>query len=245
MCRAADVRRAVAGADVVVHAAAITDVDYCEEHPDHALETNGGGTYNVEEAARATGCRVVYLSTDYVFDGSKAGAYKETDEPAPLNAYGRSKLEGERQVSRRPENTVVRTSWLIGEGRNFVTSVIELGKQRDTLQVVSDQRGRPTFAGPLAAALVDIAERNVSGIVNVTGDGDPVTWADLADASLERAGVPARIVRVSTEEYRASSARRVAPRPRNSVLDLSRARAESLPLVDWRRSLDVYLEGLR
>jgi dTDP-4-dehydrorhamnose reductase len=229
VCDPAAVRDAFGPGDVVVHAAAKTDVDGCERDPDAAFASNA-------EAARSvagTGARVIHLSTDYVFDGTSGAAYAEDDPVNPLSVYGRSKLEGERAVLARPGNLVVRTSWVYGDGRNFFRAVLAAERAGRTLRVVDDQRGRPTAAADLARALAYLLSRGVSGVVHVTGDGEPCTWADLAELAV---GHP--VVRISTAEFGAP-----APRPRSSVLALERARALGVPLADWHDSVRRYLEG--
>ncbi len=228
---AAAVRAALSGADVVVHAAAMTDVDGCERDPDRAEAVNAGGAANVA----AAGARVIHLSTDYVFSGEEGGEYAEDAATRPLGAYGRSKLRGEQAVLARPGNLVVRTSWVYGEGRNFVRSILAAERAGKHLRVVSDQRGRPTWAADLARALAHLAGRADTGVVHVTGAGEPCTWADLAELVV---GHP--VERITSAEFGAP-----APRPRNSVLSLDRARSLGVPLADWRDSVMRYLDGER
>jgi dTDP-4-dehydrorhamnose reductase len=182
-----------------------------------------------------TGARTLLLSTDYVFAGDAAGAYAEDDPTGPLSAYGRSKLQAERAVLHRPGNLVVRTSWVYGDGRNFIRSILAAERAGKELRVVADQRGRPTWAGDLAAALAHLVAAETTGIVHVTGDGDPCTWADLAELVV---GHP--VQRISSADLGAP-----APRPANSVLDLGRAHALGVPLADWHRSVARYLEDER
>jgi dTDP-4-dehydrorhamnose reductase len=227
-------RRAVhdrlGGVDLVINCAALTDVDGCEADPERATAVNARGAAHVAMAAR----RVIHISTDYVFDGDKHGEYTEHDPPNPRSAYGRSKLEGERGVLDNGPNLVLRTSWLFGDGRNFVRSVVAADRAGKPLRVVADQRGRPTGADGLAAAVVFLAARGETGILNVAGDGAPCTWAQLAELAV---GHP--VEHVTSEQWGAP-----APRPRNSVLALDRARSLGVPLTDWRQSLRRYVEGL-
>jgi dTDP-4-dehydrorhamnose reductase len=217
--------------DVVVHTAAMTDVDGCERDPDAASAVNADGTANVA----ASGARVILLSTDYVFDGRAERAYREDDPTRPLSAYGRSKLAAERFVLERPGNLVVRTSWVYGAGRNFIRSILAAERAGKQLRVVDDQRGRPTWAGDLAAALVHLIDQGATGIVHVSGDGVPCTWADLAELVVDHP-----VDRISSAEFGAA-----APRPRSSVLDLGLARTLGVPLADWRGSVRRYLEEER
>jgi dTDP-4-dehydrorhamnose reductase len=231
VCDAAAVRAALRPDDVVIHAAAMTDVDGCERDPEAAFAVNAAGAANVAE----TGARALLLSTDYVFAGDAAGAYAEDDPTGPLSAYGRSKLQAERAVLHRPGNLVVRTSWVYGDGRNFIRSILAAERAGKELRVVADQHGRPTWAGDLAAALAHLVAAGTTGIVHVTGDGDPCTWADLAELVV---GHP--VQRISSADLGAP-----APRPANSVLDLGRAHALGVPLADWHRSVARYLEDER
>jgi dTDP-4-dehydrorhamnose reductase len=229
VCDGAAVRAVFHPGDVVVHTAAMTDVDGCERDPATAFAVNAAGAANVVE----TGARVILLSTDYVFDGSGERAYAEDDATGPLSAYGRSKLEAERVVLARPGNLVVRTAWVYGDGRNFIRSILAAERAGRPLRVVDDQRGRPTWADDLAQALVHLVGTGTTGIVHVTGDGEPCTWADLAELVVGRA-----VQRISSAELAAP-----APRPRWSVLALGRAHALGVPLADWHDSVRRYLEG--
>jgi dTDP-4-dehydrorhamnose reductase len=228
---AAAVRAALAGADLVVHTAAMTDVDGCEGAPDAAFAVNAAGAGNVA----ASGARVLHLSTDYVLAGDEPGEYAEDAPTGPRSVYGRSKLAGERAVLAEPRNLVVRTSWVYGEGRNFIRSILAADRAGKPLRVVDDQRGRPTWADDLARAIAHLARGDAAGIVHVTGAGAPCTWAELAEVVV---GHP--VERISTEEFAAP-----APRPRNSVLALDRARRLGVPLADWRDSVQRFLDGER
>lgn len=238
----AAVRRAVDGADVVVHAAALTNVDACEADPEAAAAVNDRGCRAVAEAAHACGARVVYLSTDYVFSGDSP-PYDEDDPTGPVNVYGRTKLAGEAYLDPERDLTV-RTSWVFGDGRNFVRSILAAAGE-DRPRVVADQVGRPTGAAGLARALAHAAGRpELTGTLHVAGDGPPCSWADLADAALHFAGHEVRVTRVDTASYAASAGRLVAPRPADSTLQLRRARRFGVPLEDWRASLEAYVKGI-
>lgn len=238
------VRRAVGGASVVVHLAAMTNVDECERDPDRAFAVNAEGTRNVVQAAAEAGARVIHVSTDYVFDGEKAGEYSEDDPPGPVSVYGRSKLEGERFVAKEAGNLIVRTSWVFGEGRNFIRTIVGAARKGDPLTIVDDQTGRPTWADDLAGAMAFAMEAGISGVLHVTGDGEPATWADVAELALREAGLPASIRRTDSESYRRAADSVIAPRPRNSVLSLDKARTHGVPLQDWRASVRRYVETL-
>jgi dTDP-4-dehydrorhamnose reductase len=208
-------------------------VDGAEAHADAALAVNERGARNVAEAA----ARAIYVSTDYVFDGTKEGAYVESDHVNPLSEYGRSKLAGERAtLTASPHSLIVRTSWLFGAGgRNFVETMLLLGEERDELNVVDDQVGCPTFTGHLAEALVALADGREHGFLHVAGGGT-CSWFEFARAIFERAGTDVAVRPCSTEQFP-----RPAPRPANSVL-VSERGAPELPA--WQDGLDAYL-GVR
>ena len=213
---------------LVLHAAAWTDVDGAETEAQAAARVNVAGTRNVV----ALGAPVVYFSTDYVFDGRKSAPYVESDEPAPLSVYGRTKLDGEREVR---EGWIVRSSWLFGwTSHNFVRTMLRLGAEQDEVAVVDDQRGSPTYVGHLAAATKDVTELPY-GTYHVAAAGD-CTWAELAEAIFEEAGLSCRVRRITTEELG-----RPAPRPANSVLRTERDAPE---LPHWREGLRQCLARL-
>jgi dTDP-4-dehydrorhamnose reductase len=210
------------GPDLVVHAAAWTNVDGAEADPAAAEAVNVAGTRNVV----ALGAPVAYFSSDYVFDGGKGSPYVESDEPNPLSAYGRSKLGGEREVR---DGWIVRTSWLFGPtGKNFVRTMLRLGAERNEVRVVDDQRGSPTYVGHLAEATRELLERP-RGVWHVAADGE-CTWAEFAAAIFEEAGIACRVVPITTEEFGAP-----APRPAYSVLRSERPGAPRLR--PWREGL--------
>lgn len=235
------VRDALRGATAIVHLAAMTNVDQCEREPDRAFSVNADGTANVVAAAASVGARVLFVSTDYVFDGYKEGAYVEDDRPAPINVYGASKRRGEETTLEVDDNVVVRTSWVYGPGRNFIATIVDAASRGRTLEVVDDQIGRPTWARDLAGALHDLLDTDVTGIVHVAGEGEPCSWADLAEVALDAAGVNVPVARVDTATYASRLGRPPAPRPRNSTLALDRARSLGLRLPDWRDSVREYV----
>jgi dTDP-4-dehydrorhamnose reductase len=214
-----------ADAEFVLHAAAWTDVDGAEAHPDDARLVNVEGTRNVA----ALGAPVVYFSSDYVFDGSKREPYVESDEPNPLSVYGRTKLDGEREVR---EGWVVRSSWLFGwTGKNFVRTMLELGRERDEVSVVADQVGCPTYVGHLAEGTRDVLELP-QGTYHLAAGGE-CTWAEFARAIFEEAGLDRRVREITTEELG-----RPAPRPAYSVLRSEKSAPE---LPHWRKGLRACL----
>jgi len=222
-------RPLVVETDLVLHAAAWTDVDGAEAHPEAAEEVNVVGTRNVV----ALGAPVAYFSTDYVFDGTKREPYLESDEPRPLSVYGRSKLAGEQEVR---EGWIVRSSWLFGwTGNNFVRTMLELGRERDEVSVVADQVGCPTYVGHLAKATRELLSLP-GGVWHVAAEGE-CTWAELAGAIFEEAGLDCRVREITTEELD-----RPAPRPAYSVIRSEREGAPRLP--HWREGLRACLERL-
>jgi dTDP-4-dehydrorhamnose reductase len=232
---------AMRDADVIVHLAAMTDVDGCERDPRSAGAINDRAVRALVDAAAEAGVRVVHVSTDYVFDGTSERPYREDDPTGPLSEYGRTKLAGERHVAAGRGNVVVRTSWVFGEGRNFVRSILRAARDGRQLRVVDDQRGRPTAAADLARALAELVRRpDVTGIVHVTGDGPVASWADVAERALAAASVDVPVERITTADWAAAATGPVAPRPGNSALALDRARALGLPLRDWREAVDEY-----
>lgn len=237
------VRSAVAGADVVIHLAADTHVDRCEIQPERAWAVNAEGTTNVANAVRDQDGRVIYVSTDYVFSGEKSGEYVEDDPTDPVNVYGRTKFAGERSLD-LDRDLIVRASWIFGRGRNFVSTILRSARD-GPVRVVEDQRGRPTGAKALAEALVVAAQRGHTGVVHVAGDGEPCTWADLAEEALRVASIDQRVERIDTPTYVGLADRVVAPRPRNSALNLDRAKTLGLPLLDWRLAVRDFVGGIR
>ena len=217
--------------ELVLHAAAWTDVDGAEDDPQGAAAVNVGGTRN----AAGLGAPLVYFSTDYVFDGTKGRPYIESDGANPLSAYGRSKYHGEGAAGERA--WIARSSWLFAPwGHNFVLTMLRLGAERDEVAVVDDQRGSPTYAGHLAQATRELV-RLPFGVWHLAADGD-CTWAELAEAIFEEAGLDCRVRRISTAELG-----RPARRPAYSVLRSEKPGAPRLP--HWREGLRECLRRAR
>lgn len=223
--------------DVVIHAAAYTDVDGAEDEPARVMAVNAEGTERVAKAAAAAGARLLYLSTDYVFDGRQGVPYRETDEPRPINAYGRSKLEGERRaVAHCPDTLVIRTAWLYGaHGKNFVKTIMRQALEQTELRVVSDQRGSPTHAGDLAQAIRRILGLKLKGIVHATGSGD-CTWYEFAREIVSVMGSSVRVHPISTEE-----SKRAARRPMYVVLANHNLANAGVSLPHWKDSLSRFV----
>lgn len=231
---AVDACFAACAPDAVFHLAAWTDVDAAEAHEVDALIVNGVGTANVARAAERAGAGLVVVSTDYVFDGT-ASPYAEDDPPAPIGAYGRTKLAAEEAaVAEHPKGArIARTAWLYGaHGRNFVDTMRRLGNERDEVTVVADQEGCPTWTRDLVPALIGLLDQP-PGIYHTAGAGS-VTWAAFADAVFAEAGIDCRVVPVTTEEFA-----RPAPRPARSVLEVTKPGAPRLR--HWREALVDYL----
>jgi len=227
--------------DVIIHAAAFTDVDACESAPERAFAVNALGTRHVAEAARLVSAHVCYMSTDYVFDGHSERAYTEWDRPNPLSVYGLSKLAGEQELDSGA--TIVRTSWVSGRhGRNIVKTILRLSAAGSTLRFVDDQRGSPTVSSDLAAKLVALALSRRPGIFHVTNQGE-TTWYGLARAVLRHAGLdPDRVEPIATADL---DPPRPAPRPINSVLDNAVLRLDGDELLPrWEVSIGRLVEAL-
>jgi dTDP-4-dehydrorhamnose reductase len=224
--------------DWVIHAAAYTDVDGCEANRELAMSVNRDGAAHIAEAARRHNARLLFLSTDYVFDGSKNSPYEVSDSRAPINVYGESKAEAELKVlAIIPDCTIVRTSWVFGKGgRCFPETILRLASARPELSVVNDQRGSPTYTVDLARVIIELCRKNVSGIVHVTNTGD-CTWFDFATEIVRAAGLPAEVTPVTTAEFP-----RPAKRPAYSVLSLVSCEKLGVSMPDWQDALARYLE---
>ena len=229
--------------DAIVHAAAWTAVDACEADPEKANRVNGRATADIVAAAREVSASVHVISTDYVFDGTKAGPYVETDAPNPQSAYGRSKLLAERSTDPGLD-AVVRVSWLSGfHGANMVKTILRLAANPGPLRFVSDQIGHPTFADDAAAMIVRLVTERRVGMWHVTNQR-AVSWYRFACEVLESAGDdPSRVQPVLTSDL---TPPRPAKRPSNSVLDNARLRAAGIELLDdFRVPLDRLVARLR
>jgi dTDP-4-dehydrorhamnose reductase len=214
--------------DAIVHAGAWTNVDGCESDTDRAFGVNALGTRHVVEGARRAGARVIYVSTDYVFDGRGSRPYVEWDSTNPLSVYGRSKLGGEQELG--ADDTIVRTSWVCGRhGRNFVKTILERASADQALTVVDDQHGCPTFTDDLAEMIRRLAVDRRPGLFHVTNQG-ATTWFRLAREIVELAGIdPEQVQPIATADL---DPPRPAPRPAFSVLDNAALRLGGVPLLD-------------
>jgi dTDP-4-dehydrorhamnose reductase len=234
--------------DLLLHGAAFTAVDVCESDPETAYRVNSLATRFLADGARRVGAHVVYVSTDYVFDGSKTGPYVEWDATNPQSVYGASKLGGEHEID--PSWTIARTSWVCSaHGNNMVKTVLKLAAERDTLSFVDDQVGHPTFASDLAATVAQLGIARAPGVFHVTNLG-AVSWYQFVQAIFSAAGHdPARVLPISTEQFQASrpaDAPPMAPRPANSVLDNFALRHSGFgELRDFREPLAETVQRLR
>lgn len=228
-----------AAPEVIVHAAAFTAVDRCESERALAFRVNGEGTRNVALACREVAIPLVYLSTDYVFDGEKGGPYVESDATHPLSVYGESKLEGENQVKALLDRYwIIRTSWLFGpHGRNFVAAILGQARRGVPLRVVNDQTGSPTYTEDLAAAVEAVIEYGSPGVYHISNQGF-CSWFGFSREILRQAGFdPSRITPIPS-----SALDRPAHRPKNSRLANARLAAEGIPLLPpWQDALRRYL----
>ncbi len=225
--------------DIVVHAAAYTRVDDCETHVEQAMRINGTGTGIVARACAEIKAKMIYFSTDYVFDGQRTTPYPETADPAPLSVYGRSKLAGEQEVQKYlPANhTIIRTAWLFGmHGKNFIDTIIHLAKSGKSLRVINDQYGCPTYTRDLAFGTVAILQAGFFGTINITNSGT-ATWFDLAQYAVSVLFPDVEIQPVPTSGYPLP-----ARRPAYSVLSTSVFRSVTgAPLPEWRNAVDRHL----
>ena len=223
--------------DWIVLTAAYTDVDGCESHPDLAMETNCRGAVNVAEAASRHRARLMFISTDYVFDGRKTTPYETDDQRNPQSVYGKSKADAEVAITKVvPDSCTVRTSWLFGVGgKSFPDTILKLAATRPELEVVNDQRGCPTYARDLARAIVQLCRANAEGTVHATNRGD-CTWFEFASEIVRQAGAKA-VIRPTTSENFA----RPAERPKYSVLSSKSLEQRNIYMPTWQGAVRDYL----
>jgi dTDP-4-dehydrorhamnose reductase len=222
---------------VVVNCAAYTDVDGCESNADKAMQVNGEGVAFLAMITKDIGAKLVQISTDYVFDGSKGSPYQVNDLQRPLNVYGESKLAGELNVDINPDNLLVRTQWLYGlHGKNFVETMLRMGAEKDQLSVVDDQIGAPTWTVDLARGVLALIDKGQCGTYHVANSGS-TSWNGFARAIFEESGMPVELLSMSTEQLN-----RPARRPLVSTLDCSKLVADTgFQPQPWREALKQYL----
>lgn len=232
----------------IINAAAYTAVDTAEtpEGRQDAWTANVAGVSRLASIARENGLTLVHVSSDYVFDGSRPGAYAETHPVSPLGVYGQTKAAGDAIVATVPRHYILRTSWVIGEGRNFVRTMAGLAQRGVSPAVVADQVGRLTFTDEIARGILHLLDSRAEfGTYNLTGAGEPTSWADIAREVFAALGAEsARVSDVTTDEYFAAATGPVSPRPRNSVLDLSKIEATGFVARDAAVGLHEYLRAI-
>jgi dTDP-4-dehydrorhamnose reductase len=225
--------------NLIINCAAYTDVDGAESHAPEAYLVNGDGPKNLAEACYNCGTRLIHMSTEYVFDGTKGTPYVETDEPRPLSEYGKSKLRGEKNIGIFLQNyLILRTSWLFGpRGKNFIDTVLRLANEREEIKMVADQSGAPTYTVDLADGICRLIHSEITGIYNLAG-ADYCTWYELAQYVLDVAGRKARMTPIDTAHLD-----RPAKRPLNCRLDCSKIEREAeIRLRPWRETVAEYIK---
>lgn len=231
--------------DVILHCAAWTAVDKAEDMEDLVRNVNVFGTRNITDASIEVGAKIIYMSTDYVFDGKKEGLYTEDDQVNPMSVYGLTKYEGEQEVRRNPNHFITRISWVFGiNGNNFIKTMLKLSENHDELNVVDDQVGSPTYTVDLSRLLIDMAHSEKYGTYHVNNDGY-CSWAEFAKYIFESNGKQTKVNPVTTEEYLELTGTKQAYRPRNSKLSkakLIEAGFEMLP--SWKDATDRYCKEL-
>lgn len=220
--------------NVIIHAAAVTDVDLCEDRRDLAYKVNGKGTENIAEISNRLNARLIYISTDYVFDGEKGDSYNEEDMQNPINVYGKSKYCGELEVIKHLEKyNIVRTAWLYGhKGKNFIKSILNLANNNSLLTVVNDQKGCPTYGLDLSRAIKELLKSDEYGILHFVNDGC-CTWYEFAEEICRIKNIEAKIIPISSTDIQLK-----AKRPKNSSLNNN----SSIKLRHWRDALEDFMK---
>lgn len=228
--------------DAVIHCSAYTAVDKAEDEPELCYLVNAVGTGNIAKICKEIDAKMVYISTDYVFDGTKDGFYEVDDTPNPINVYGKTKLEGEKAVQEILEKYfIVRISWVFGiNGNNFVKTMLRLGKERSELNVVADQVGSPTYTADLASLLVDMVRTNKYGTYHATNEGE-CSWAEFAEEIFKVAGMDVKVNHITTAEYPTK-----AKRPMNSRMSKAKLESSGLKkLRSWKGAVKDHIECLK
>lgn len=230
------------GADWIINAVGYTTVDKAEIEPDRAMRVNGTSVGDIVDMAQLVGARLVHYSSEYVFDGNSP-VHGEDEKPNPLSAYGRSKVVGDEHALSVGSSLVIRPTWVIGDGGNFVRTMIRLARENDPVPVVDDQFGRLTFAPDLAIFTKHlISSEAAPGLYNLTSEGDITSWYDVAREVFRLVGADiSRLVPVTTEQY-AEGKSPFAPRPRNSTLLLNKAKSTGFSPPDWRNRTVEYVD---
>ena len=232
--------------DVIIHCAAWTAVDKAEDMEEEVTKANVLGTKNLVDASINVGATIMYMSTDYVFDGKKDDKYNEEDKPNPMNVYGKTKYLGEEEVRRNPKHFIIRISWVFGiNGNNFIKTMLKLADNHDTLNVVDDQIGSPTYTVDLAKLLIEMSYTEKYGTYNVNNDGY-CSWAEFAKYIMESNGKTTKINSVTTEEYLEITGTKQAYRPRNSKLSKDKLKENGFELLpSWQDATDRYCKELK
>ena len=236
--------------DAIIHCAAWTNVDGAEnpDNRDIVMAVNVEGTANLAKAAKGVDAKFMYISTDYVFNGQGEIPWEPDDKDyAPLNVYGESKLDGEKEVSEILDKYfIVRIAWVFGKnGNNFIKTMIKVGETHDTVEVVADQIGTPTYTYDLARLLVDMIETDKYGYYHATNEGGYISWAEFAEEIYKQAGMDVKVTAVTTEQYEEKAGKTVAKRPFNSRLDKSKlVEASFEPLPTWQDAVERYIREL-
>ena len=228
--------------DVIIHCAAWTDVDGCAKDPKKALFVNGGGTENICKAAKAVGARVVYISTNEVFDGEKTAPYEEKDSPKPINPYGRSKLAGENRCQKilGRDCTIVRSSWLYGPAstNNFPNKIIKKAVEQGFLKVATDEVSTPTYAPDLARGIKELVEKNASGVFHLVNEGEASRY-EWTKEILKEEKINVLIKPIKLENFQ-----RASKPPKYSVLANTRAKRLGIVFRNWRKANKEYLQKI-
>ena len=232
--------------DIIIHCAAWTAVDKAEDMEEEVFKINVDGTKNLVDASIEVGAKIMYMSTDYVFDGTKDGLYHEDDKPNPKSVYGKTKYLGELEILRNPKHFITRISWVFGiNGNNFIKTMLKLSKNHDTLNVVNDQIGSPTYTKDLARLLVEMAYTDKYGIYHVNNDGY-CSWAEFAKYIMESNDRKTKINFVTTEEYLKIVGTKQAYRPRNSKLSKDKLIQNGFTMLpSWQDATDRYCDELK
>lgn len=231
--------------NVIFHCAAWTAVDKAEDMEEACYKVNVIGTKNIVDASKEVDAKILYMSTDYVFDGKKEGYYKEDDQVNPMSVYGKTKYEGEVEVRRNPKHYITRISWVFGiNGNNFIKTMIKLSENHDKLTVVNDQIGTPTYTVDLARLLVDMALTDKYGTYHSTNE-EYCSWAEFADYIFKSNGIKTKVIPVTTEEYLKIAGTKQAYRPRNSKLSKEKLKKEGFNLLPtWKDATNRYCDEL-
>lgn len=232
--------------DVIFHCAAYTNVDGAESDADVCRKVNTDGTRNLTEAAKHTGAKIIYISTDYVFDGENPDPYEVNDPTDPQSVYGETKYEGELAVQKYPKHFIVRTAWVFGiNGKNFVKTMLKVATNHDEVSVVDDQIGSPTYTVDLAKFLVDLSGGEKYGTYHATNEGF-CSWAEFTEEIYKNAGVKTRVKRVTTEEYAKLAGKPQAKRPHYSKLSKDGIERNGFTrLPSWQDATKRYIAELK